>query len=126
MTSDCRYDNSIMKFFGNVYCPKTMCSDILRVHKQTFQSLERSDYQCPQCSSKFQVRNFPFEEQFNLFSFSSLVKGFISLKRRKSQFKMLLQMCIVQHVQAKNVFSFRPTKLPVSMTVSSAKPDLTC
>ena len=126
LTSDCRYDNSIMKFLGNVYCPKTMCSDILCEHKQTFQSLERSDYQSPQCSSMFQVRKFPFEEQFKLFSFCSLVKGLISLKRRKSQFKMLLQMCSVQHVHAKNVFFFRPMELQVSMTVSSAKPALTC
>ena len=51
----------------------------------------------------------------------SLAKGFISLKRRKNQFKMLLEMCIVQHIQTKNVFTFQPTKLLVSMIVKKCK-----
>ena len=41
---DCRYDNSSIKLIGNMFCPKTICSDILSVHKKTFQSLERSDH----------------------------------------------------------------------------------
>ena len=55
-----------------------------------------------------------------------LVKGFIYLNRRWYQFEMLLEICFVQNAQTKNVFSFRPTKLPVSTTVKSPKPALTC
>ena len=38
--------------------------------KKTFQSLGRSDYQCPQCASVCQVRNIPFEDQTNSFFLS--------------------------------------------------------
>ena len=62
--------------------------------KKTFQSLGRSEYQCPQCTSVFQKRNFPFEDQTNSFS-SPLVKGLSFLKRLQNQFNRLLEMCIV-------------------------------
>ena len=38
--------------------------------KKTFQSLGRSDYQCPQCVSVCQVHNIPFEDQTNAFLLS--------------------------------------------------------
>ena len=44
------------------------------LHKKTFQSLGRSDYQCSQCASVCQVRNIPFEDQTKSF-FVSLVQG---------------------------------------------------
>ena len=43
-TPDCRYDNSSIKLFKNVYCPKTMCSGALSDHKKTLQSLGRSNF----------------------------------------------------------------------------------
>ena len=64
-TPDSRYDNSIIKLIGNVHCPNEMCSGELCAHKETFQSLGRSDYQCPQGTFTCQVRNFHFEEQTN-------------------------------------------------------------
>ena len=73
-TPDCGYDNSTIILIGDVYCPNTKCSGRLCLHKKTFQSLGRSDYQCPQCGSVCQVRNIPFEEQTNLF-FLSLGQG---------------------------------------------------
>ena len=74
-TTDCGYDNSTIILIGDVYCPNTMCSGELCPHKKIFQSLGRSDYQCPQCGSLCQVRNIPFEDQTNSF-FLSLGKGF--------------------------------------------------
>ena len=38
--------------------------------QKTFQSLGRSDYQCPQCGSVCQVRNFSFEDQTKSFFLS--------------------------------------------------------
>ena len=73
-TPDCGYDNSTIILIGDVYCPNTKCLDKLCLHKKTFQSLGRSDYQCPQCASVCQVRNIPFEEQTNSF-FLSLGQG---------------------------------------------------
>ena len=57
-----------------MYCPITKCPGKLCMHKKTFQSLGRSDYQCPQCASVCQVRNIPFECQTNSF-FLSLDQG---------------------------------------------------
>ena len=42
--------------------------------QRNFQSLGRSDCQCPQCASVCQVRNLPFEDQRNSF-FLSLGEG---------------------------------------------------
>ena len=68
------YDNSTIILNGDVYCPNTKCLGKLCLHKKTFQSLGRSDYQCPQCASVCQVRNIPFEEQTDSF-FLSLGQG---------------------------------------------------
>ena len=54
---------------GNVYCPDTKWSDKHGLHKNTSQSLGRSDCQCPQRMSVCQVRNFPFEDQKFAFFF---------------------------------------------------------
>ena len=66
-TPDCGYDNSTIIHIGDVYCPNTKCPGRLCLHKKTFQSLDRSDYQCPQCASVCQVRNIPFEDQRSSF-----------------------------------------------------------
>ena len=64
-TPDCGYDNSTIVLIADVYCPNTNCLGIFCLHKKTFQSLGRSDYQCPQCASVCQVRNILFEKQTN-------------------------------------------------------------
>ena len=69
-TPDCGYDISTIILTGDVYCPKTKCSDKLCLYKTTFQSVSRSDCQCPQCASVCQVRNTPFADQINSFFFS--------------------------------------------------------
>ena len=74
VTTDCGYNNSTIILIGDVYCPNTKCSGRLCLHKKTFQSLGRSDYQFPQCGSVCQVRNIPFEDQRNSF-FLSLGQG---------------------------------------------------
>ena len=67
---DCGYDTSLFILIGDVYCPITNCLGKHCLHKETFQSLGRSDYQCPQCGSMCQVRNIPFEDETNSFFFS--------------------------------------------------------
>ena len=73
-STDCGYDNSTIILIGDVYCPNTKCLGKRCLHKKTFQSLGRSDCQCPQCGSSCQVRKMPFEEQTNSF-FLSLGQG---------------------------------------------------
>ena len=69
-TLDCGYVNSTIILIGDLYCPNTKCLGKLCLHKKTFQSLGRSDYQCPQCASVGQVRNIPFADQTNSFFLS--------------------------------------------------------
>ena len=69
-TPDCGYDNSTIVLIGDVYCPNAKCFGKLCLHKKTFQSLGRSDYQCPQCRFVCQVHNILFEEQINSFFLS--------------------------------------------------------
>ena len=73
-TPHCGYDISIIILIGDVYCPNTKCSGRLCLHKKTFQSLGRIDYQGPKCASVCQVRNISFEDQRNSF-FLSLGPG---------------------------------------------------
>ena len=42
-----------------------------------------------------------------------------------TKYKKLLEMCIAQHVEMKNVFTFQPIKRLVSKTVKSATPAAT-
>ena len=82
-TPDCGYDKSTIILIGDVYCPNTKCLCKLCLHKKTFQSLGRSDYQCPQCESVCQVRNILFEDQTNSF-FLSLGQVYIFEQSPKS------------------------------------------
>ena len=56
----------------------------------------------------------------------SLVKDFLFSKRHKGEFYLFLEMCAVQHAQTKIMFTFQPKKLPVSKTVKSENPAVTC
>ena len=69
-TPDYGYHSSTIILIGNVYCPNTKYSGKVCLHKKTFQSLGRSDYQRPQCASVCQVLKIPFEDQTNSFSLS--------------------------------------------------------
>ena len=62
-TPDCGCDNSTIILLEDMCCPNTKCLGKLCLHKKTFQSLGRSDYQRPECVSVCQVRNIPFEDQ---------------------------------------------------------------
>ena len=73
-TPDCGYDNSSINLIGHVFCPNTKCLGKICLQKKFFQSLGRSNYQCPQCGSVCQLRNIPFEDQTNSF-FLSLGQG---------------------------------------------------
>ena len=69
-TPDCGYDISTIILFGDVYFPSKKCSCKFCLHKKVFQSLGRSEYQCPQCVSVYQVRIICFEDQTNSFFMS--------------------------------------------------------
>ena len=59
------YDNSNINPIPDLYCLNTECSGKLCLCKKTFESLERSDYQRPECASVCRVRNIPVEGQRN-------------------------------------------------------------
>ena len=60
---DSRCQHSNIDVIGNVHCPNKKGSGKLCVHRETFQSLDKKDYQYPRCAYICQVRNNPFKEQ---------------------------------------------------------------
>ena len=126
LNPDFRYDKGIIKHSGNVFCPETMCSDKFCVHKKNFPIAWKK-----RLSMSSMLVNVPFA-QYTLqrtkqIRFScSLVRGFIILKGREYQFKVLFRMCIVQHANTKNVLTFQLTKFLVYTTVKSARSALKC
>ena len=62
----------------------TVQKENVSLHKKTFESLGRSDYQCPQCASVCQVRNIPFEDQTSSFFWSSGQEVYILEESTKS------------------------------------------
>ena len=83
-STDCGYDSSSIILIGDVYCPNTKCLGKFCLHKKTFQSLRRSDYQCPQFGSVCQVRNIPFEDRTNSFFLSLGARVYIFEENPKS------------------------------------------
>ena len=75
LNPDCGYDNSTINLIGDEYCPNTKCLGKFCLHEKIFQSLGRSDYQCPQCASVCQVLSIPFEDQKKNLFFLSLGQG---------------------------------------------------
>ena len=92
-TADCEYDKSTIIFIVDVYCPNTKCSGKLCLQKKTFQSLGRSDYQCPHCASVSQLRNFPLEDQKNSFFLSFGQRVYIFEESPKSFQDVIGDVC---------------------------------
>ena len=89
-----------------------MCSDLLRVRKWIFQTLNTNNYQCLQASSTCQVRNILFEEQkFRFFNFG---RGIYVLRETKKINLRLYWRCVLSK---RKVCTLKPTKLEVFTTV---------
>ena len=61
-TPDWGYEISTINLIGGVFCPNTKCLGNFCLHKETFQSLGRSDCQCPPLASVCPVCSIPFED----------------------------------------------------------------
>ena len=107
----CRYDKTNIELIGNVFCPNTMCLCKTCVPKRIFQSSSRSYCHfldaswCDRCAI-FHLKN----KQTRIFW--SLIKRIAILKKRKNQFKMLLEMCVVMEgiVRKQSVSMFQKLK----------------
>ena len=82
-TPNCCCYNSIIKLIGKVYCPNTMCSGTLCVHKRTFQSIRTIQCAILLSRNKQICLSGCVDNRFNF------------LKRHKNQFKLLMEMSIV-------------------------------
>ena len=83
-TPDCVYENSTIILIGDVYCSNTKWLGKFCLHKKTFQSVGRSDYQNPQCASACHVRKKFFENQISSFFLSFGHRVYIFEKSHKS------------------------------------------
>ena len=48
-TPDCGYDKGAFILIRDVYCSNAKCLGKLCLHKKAFESVGRSNYQCPEC-----------------------------------------------------------------------------
>ena len=141
--------NSIQDVIGDVYCPGKYCSNREKCESLGgFVTTLRSIYGCGKCGVWLFVHKLPFELQEHVKTTKTDETRFFFANKRctcyptnncslmshfnqpnlegkncvwTTKYKRLLQMCIVQHVEMKSVFTFQPIKLLVSTTVKSAK-----
>ena len=95
-------DKLFIKTFRNVYCPNTMCLAILSFTKsfsitwKNWLSMSSIQVHLPNPpNSLWRTNKFVF--------FWNLTEWYTFVMRCKNQFKLLLEICIVQHVQTENV-----------------------
>ena len=82
---------------------RIQCVYLYFLSQKVFQSLERNDYQFPQFKSTYRIHKIPCEEQKNSF-FLECNRVIYICEEMKNQFKLLLEICIVQHVPTENVY----------------------
>ena len=145
-----RDPKSVQDVIGNVYCPGKYCS--IREKCESiggYVTTARSIYGCGQCGAWLFVHKVLFmlqehvkttktdktrfffaRKRWNLYPTNNyyLMSHFKQPKMQRkncawtTRYEWLSEMCIVQHVELKSVFTFQPIKRLVSTTVKSAKP----
>ena len=128
LTPQSRYDISINKLLWNMFCPNTMCSNVLCLHKKIFQSLSRSDYQGLQCGSICQVVScamFFSKKHQNQFSLKFGL-GIYFFEETKKSIQSVVGDVYCPTCQDEKCVFLQLTKFLVHTTVKSAEPALTC
>ena len=141
---------SIQDVIGDVYCPGKYCLNREKCESiGGYVTTPRSIYGCGKCGAWLFVHKVPFMLQEHVKTTQTdKTRFFFGRKRwtwnptnncyltfhfnqpnieRKNcvwttKYKRLLEMCFVQHVEMKSVFTFQAIKRLVSTTVKSAKP----
>ena len=144
---------SIHDVIGDVYCPGKYCCNREKSESLGgYVTTPRSICGCRKCGAWLFVHKVPFKLQEHLKTTKTDKTGFFFAKKRwtcyptnncslmshfnqpnierkncvwTTKYKRLLEMCIVQRVEMKSVFTFQPKKLLISTTVKSAKPAAT-
>ena len=141
---------SIQDVIGDVYCPGELCLNREKCESiGGYVSTPRSIYGCGKCGAWLFVHKVPFTlkehvkttktDKTRFFFAKNMVPNkqlllnvpFPSTKYGKKElcvddkYKRLSEMCIVQHIEMKIVFTFQPIKRLVSTTVKSARPAAT-
>ena len=145
-----RNPRSIQGVIGDVYCPGKYCFN--REKCESFEGYlrtPRSIYGCGNCGAWFFVDKVPFMLPEHVRTTKTDKTRFFFVKKRctcyatnnfslkshfnqwnkgrkkcvwSTKYKRQLEICIVQHLEMKSVFTLQPIKPLVSTTVKSAKP----
>ena len=143
---------SIQDVIGDVFCPGRYCCNREKCESlDDYVTTPRSIYGCGKCGAWLFVSNNPFMLQVHVkttktdktrFFFARKKMNsvpnkqvlpnvpFQSTKKKKNcvwttKYKKQLEICFVQDVEMKSVFTFQPIKRLVFTTVKSAKPAAT-
>ena len=144
---------SVQDVLGDVYCPGKYCSNREKCESLGgYVTTPRSVYACGKCGAWLFVHKVPFTLQEHVKTTKTdKTRVFFARKIRTwyptnnyylmshfnqpnierkdyvwtTKYERLSEMCIVQHVEMKSVFTFQPIKRLVSTTVKSVKPAAT-
>ena len=96
------------------------------MHKKTLHSLERNDYQCPQCDITFPVRNIPCEQQTSSFSLKSDQLNCIFEETQKSFQDVIRDVFWPTCPNEKFVYLFNQQNFHFLRMQKKAEPALAC
>ena len=144
---------SIQNIIGDVYCPGKFCLNREKCESNGgYVTTLRYIYDCGKGGACLFVHKVPFTLKEHVKATKTDKTRFFFAKKRRSwyptnncslmsrfnqpnterkncvwttKYKRIMEMCIVQHVKMKSVFTFQPIKGLVSTTVKSAKPAAT-
>ena len=141
---------SVQDVAGDVYCPGKYCSNRGKCKSiGCYVTTPRSIYGCGKCGAWLFVHKVPFVLQEHVKTTKTDKTRFFFAKKRwtwyptnsyylmshfdepnmegkncawTTKYERLSEMCIVQHVEMKSLFTFQPIKRLVPTTLKSAKP----
>ena len=144
---------SVQDVIGDVYCPGKYCSNREKCEPLSgYVTTPRSNSACGKCLLSLFVHKVPFMLQELVKTTNTDKTRFLFARKRwtwyptnnyylmshfnqpiierkncvwTTKYERLSEMCIVQHVEMKSVFTFQPIQRLVSTTVKSAKPAAT-
>ena len=144
---------SVQDVIGDIYCPRKICSNREKCESLGgYVTTPRSIYAFGKCGAWLFFLKVPFMLPENVKTTKTDKTRFIFARKRRTwyqtsnyylmshfnqpnierkncvwttKYERLSEMCIVQHVEMKSVFTFQPIKRLVPTTVKSAKPAAT-
>ena len=116
---------ALLIFLGTCFVQIKAVFDLLHVHKTTFQTLGRRNYQSLHCSSTCQLRNIPAEQQ--TFSFFLMFgQGIHIFEETQKSIEDVIGDVYCPTIPTEKCVYLSTNKTSSFLTLKSAKPALAC